>query len=302
MVTDVNEIEIRLRRGGGILRRADNADLAGRLDTLLRRRELVAVHPGVYCRPDTAGDTLVRILAAASWAGPDAVLTGWAAARLTFLPDARVPVVTLALPTSRRAPGGIAVERRRIAPELVQPYGPLVLTRPSLTALDLADSRTRASVVDEVLRTGAATLQQLWAALELTPNRRGNAVRRAVLVESRAEPWSEAERALHLLLWQCGIAGWISNAWVLGYRVDVLFAAAMLVIEVDGWEIHRSRDAFEHDRRRRNELELAGYRVLNFTWRHIVEQPGWVIECVLRGLADERCSLVTPRTPGLRSA
>ena len=291
MVTGMNEIEIRLRRGGGVLRRADHPDLAGRLDTLLRGGELVAVHPGVYCRPESVGDTITRILAAVAWAGPNAVLTGWAAARLSFLPEARVPVVALALPTSRRTPVGITVERRRIPPELVQQHGPMRLTCPSLTAVDLAASRAQANVIDEALRTGAATLGQLWAAFELTPDRRGNAIRRSLLVESRAEPWSEAERAMHLLLWQAGITGWTTNAWVIGYRADVLFEPAMLIVEVDGWEFHRTREAFEADRRRRNELELAGYRVLNVTWRHIVEQPGWVIDCVLRGLADDRRSL-----------
>src|SRR5689334_18862553 len=86
--------------------------------------------------------------------------------------------VTIALPTSRHAPRGISLERRRIPPELVQPYGPLRLTHPSLTAVDLVSSRSLAAVVDEVPRTGAATLHQLWTALELTPNRRGNTTRR----------------------------------------------------------------------------------------------------------------------------
>jgi very-short-patch-repair endonuclease len=97
---------------------------------------------------------------------------------------------------------------------------------------------------------------------------------------------------LHLLLWQAGIIGWTTNAWVLGYRADVLFKAARLIVEVDGWEFHRTREAFEADRWRRNELELAGYLVLNVTWRHIVEQPRWVIDCIVRGLADDRCSVV----------
>ena len=65
---------------------------------------------------------------------------------------------------------------------------------------------------------------------------------------------------------------------VLTYRVDVLFAAQRLVLEVDGWEVHGTRLAFESDRRRRNEIVLAGYRVLNFTARQIRDDPEWVVQ------------------------
>ena len=56
--------------------------------------------------------------------------------------------------------------------------------------------------------------------------------------------------------------------------------------------MHGTRESFENDRRRRNELELAGYTVLNFTWRQLVDDPDWVIDCVLRGLGYDGCSVV----------
>ena len=49
---------------------------------------------------------------------------------------------------------------------------------------------------------------------------------------------------------------------------------------LDGWETHGTRLAFEEDRRRRNYLVLAGYAVLNFTYRQLVEEPQWVIDCI----------------------
>jgi very-short-patch-repair endonuclease len=39
----------------------------------------------------------------------------------------------------------------------------------------------------------------------------------------------------------------------------------MLAIEVDGWEYHRSRTAFDEDRARANDLVVAGWDVLLFT-------------------------------------
>jgi very-short-patch-repair endonuclease len=59
------------------------------------------------------------------------------------------------------------------------------------------------------------------------------------------------------------------NAGIDRYRVDFLWADRMLVAEVDGWESHRTRSAFEVDRARDVRLALLGYEVVRFTWRQI---------------------------------
>ncbi|MEA2218555.1 MAG: hypothetical protein QOJ35_1181 [Solirubrobacteraceae bacterium] len=52
------------------------------------------------------------------------------------------------------------------------------------------------------------------------------------------------------------------NAWLpmspTGYEADFLWRAARLVVETDGRAVHRTRRAFEHDRRRDQRLILAG--------------------------------------------
>lgn len=71
-------------------------------------------------------------------------------------------------------------------------------------------------------------------------------------------------------------------------RVDFLLGRH-LVIEVDGWETHRTREAFEEDRRRDAELARRGYTVLRFTTRQI--RRSWtrtlttISDCVARGPA-----------------
>jgi len=40
-----------------------------------------------------------------------------------------------------------------------------------------------------------------------------------------------------------------------------------VIVETDGWETHRTRDAFEADRAKDAAFTAAGYRVLRFTWR-----------------------------------
>ena len=281
----MRDILDRLERGRGVLDRRTNRDLSGPLDRALRNGQLVAVLPGIYCLPSGADNIDIRILAALTWSGAGAVLTGWAAARWTFWPGVTVPAVSVALNTTGlRGRPWLRLEHRRIPDELVCHRGRWAVTHPSLTAVDLADSRSGGAVIDQVLRTRTATLEQMWAALESTPRRRGNAMRTRILTESRHEPWSELERDAHTLLDRAGISGWVTNAPVLEYLVDILFRAEKLVVELDGWEVHGTRFAFEADRRRRNHIEAAGYRVLNFTARQVRDDPQWVIQTIRRAL------------------
>ncbi|CAA9375006.1 MAG: hypothetical protein AVDCRST_MAG75-448 [uncultured Propionibacteriaceae bacterium] len=299
----MNEIELRLRAHGGILDRRQHRDIAGSVDRLLRNGVLVALLPGIYCAAREVEDRYVQMRAALAWAGPDAVLTGRSAARLTFWPDcpsptidithsrANTPVtrVTLALPSqSKRSRGGFEVECRRIPAELVRCYRGMAVTAPALTAVDLAADMSGGDVIDRALRSRSATLAEMHQAFHLQPRRTGNPARAALLRDSRDEPWSEAERLQHRLLRAAGISGWRTNVAVqvgkVGYIADVLFERCRLVLEIDGWETHGTRQAFEYDRVRRNELVLAGYVVLNFTWRQLADDPTWVIACIRQAL------------------
>ena len=49
------------------------------------------------------------------------------------------------------------------------------------------------------------------------------------------------------------------------YRIDLAYPEHKIAIEIDGWEYHRSRSAFEDDRNRANDLVVAGWHVLRFT-------------------------------------
>lgn len=48
--------------------------------------------------------------------------------------------------------------------------------------------------------------------------------------------------------------------------VDLAYPDRMVAIELDGYEHHRSRSAFDQDRARANDLTLLGWRVYRFTW------------------------------------
>jgi hypothetical protein len=212
----------------GMIARREHPELQTAIAWLKRRGELTAVLPGVYTHPALAGALEIRIGAVGRW-DRDAVLTGAAAARVSFWPDLPVPVVTCAVGSRRPPQPSYGFERRRLPQELVAEQGRLRFTRPALTALDLC-IETDGGALDEVLRTRAATLDHLHEAMALTRDRVGNPQRRQLLLESRAAPWSVAERRFHRLLRSAGITGWTANPRLLieGQEVhpDVLFQAS----------------------------------------------------------------------------
>jgi very-short-patch-repair endonuclease len=63
------------------------------------------------------------------------------------------------------------------------------------------------------------------------------------------------------------------NVAMKGFELDFVWLAEQLVVEIDGYQFHSSRAAFERDRRRDAVLQAAGLRVMRVTWRQITAEP-----------------------------
>jgi hypothetical protein len=50
-------------------------------------------------------------------------------------------------------------------------------------------------------------------------------------------------------------------------EVDLYWPTHRVIVELDGYETHRTRHAFEQDRARDAALTAAGYKIVRFTWR-----------------------------------
>jgi very-short-patch-repair endonuclease len=61
-----------------------------------------------------------------------------------------------------------------------------------------------------------------------------------------------------------------------GILVDAYWPEHNLIVEVDGWNFHKTKRSFENDRRRDVKLQIAGYRVARFTAAHIMRHPAEV--------------------------
>jgi very-short-patch-repair endonuclease len=67
-------------------------------------------------------------------------------------------------------------------------------------------------------------------------------------------------------------------------RVDFIWHAERVIVEVDGWEAHRTRVAFQDDRSATNALQLAGYLVLRFTYEDVIHRSALVVAQVCQAL------------------
>ena len=277
---------VALRAGGGVISRRQHPELTGIIDWQLRQGHLRVVLPGVYADAELT-EPAIDLLAARLWR-PEATLTGRAAAKLTFWPEIRLDRINLAGAGARSEHRGrFRVQHRQVLPELIRRHGGFAVTDPALTALDLC-ADVGGDGIDAALRTRTATLAGMSEAIALCPNRRGNRDRRALLLDSRAEPWSAAERLQHRPLRAAGLTDWSANfpVTIEGrlYYLDVAFPRQRLAIEIDGRGAHGA-DRFEADRWRQNDLLLAGWTVLRFTWAMLVDDPDEVIRAVRTALA-----------------
>lgn len=272
----------------GVILLRDHLDLQKPLGRGVHSGRLARVLPGVYADAGSASEVSTRIAAIARW-DPNAVICGRAAASLTYWPKINVGAIEVASPARHAKQPGFAFTQRRIPPEFVYRRDGISVTSPSMTAVELATLEFT-DPIDLVLQERQATLDTLQAALRATPQRAGNRHRWKVLLDSRAEPWSRAERLAHRLYWKAGVGGWVTNRktvisdWVT-YYIDIAFEAQRVASEIDG-KIHlRDAKKFEDDRYRQNALILNGWLMLRFTWKMLTEDPDYVVRTTREALA-----------------
>ncbi|HUG41180.1 MAG TPA: type IV toxin-antitoxin system AbiEi family antitoxin domain-containing protein [Longimicrobiales bacterium] len=264
------------------------------IDHRLRDGRLEGLFRGVYRVPAPLAGRYEREMAAVLACGHDALLSHRSATAVwTLLPAvAGEPVEEVSMRGTYRVPGpSVRVHRvtRLDAADRTVAHG-IPITTPARTIVDIAATAT-ARELEQALavaeRDGLATPDEVARALARRPGRRGAGILRALLdsAEPPAFARSEAEELLLALVRSAGLPAPRTNVIVCGFEVDFLWSAAGLVVEIDGFEFHRSREAFERDRRRDADLMTAGYRVMRVTWRQLRDESHVVLARLARALA-----------------
>jgi hypothetical protein len=112
-------------------------------------------------------------------------------------------------------------------------------------------------------------------------------LRRAIaLYRPAAFTRSGLERRFLTLVRDAGLPKPSTGFNELGFELDVYWPEQRFAVELDTFETHGTRGAFERDRLRQEELKLAGIEMIRITEDRLDREPGRVIERVARLLAQ----------------
>lgn len=234
-------------------------------------RRLHRVHRGVYAvgRADLTAHG--KWLAAVKACGPGAVLSHQSAATLWDLRRSSSSIVHVTTPGRSRRQGLRAHEVRRLDEEDRALRDGVPVTSVARTALDCAEmvaQRELVRLLEQTERLGLFDLNAIELLLDRNPRRRGVKKLREAIAAVHGEPPrvnSDWERDLLDFCDDIGVPKPELNVIVEGYEVDALWRDMKLIVELDSWTFHRSRRAFDEDRRKYAVLQLAGYMVLPIT-------------------------------------
>lgn len=235
---------------------------------------------------------LARETAALLAVGDGAFLSHWTAAALwRLLPpnrDGEVHITVCGRRPHRRA--GTQVHRTTLLERQdIRRVRGLPVTSPARTLLDLADrlpGRRLERALDEAVGTDCVRVSQIHDVLARANGRHG-AARLAALLDDAgsSRTASGGEDEFLAMVRAAQLPEPFSNAHLHGYMVDFYWREHGLVLEMDSWRWHRSRAAFERDRRKASVLTAAGLRVLQGTWEQAQEEPLALIARIATALA-----------------
>ena len=210
------------------------------------------------------------------------MLSHWSAAWLWGLipTPPRECEVTIAARGNRRR--GLQVHRVWSLPdEEWTVYGGFPVTTVARALVDVArgsSGKRLTRVVDRARRRGKLDLDAIDAALSRCGS--PHAVER---LEQALRLYREevSDRARSELLFLDAVKGVglptpSINTFVAGCEIDAYWERERFAVEVDGWETHGSRAAFEQDRLRQENLKLAGIDSIRVAARRIEREPAAV--------------------------
>jgi very-short-patch-repair endonuclease len=288
-------IEPLARRQHGVVARRQLLEAglgANSIDRALASGWLRLLHRGVYGSGGQPSGTLTRWMAAVLAGGAEAVLSHRSAGELWGLLEPIEGPVHVTVRHSRRAAIGILFHRSRDLGQRTERHG-IPCTTVARTLLDLAGFVSRAQlshVFDEARRRGLLRRTELVSLCRRSSGRRGLGSLRALLDERPlpvGETRSQLERRFLRFCRERGLPIPAVNAPLAGYEVDCLWPERGVVVELDSWTHHGTREAFESDRKRDASIQMAGYRILRVTHRRI-GNDGDELEAEIRELLGTR--------------
>jgi very-short-patch-repair endonuclease len=247
-----------------------------------RAHRLRRVHRGVYAVGHRAVAPRGRCLASVLACGNGAVLSHRAAAWLWGLAPTLPELIDVTVPSHGQRRKGIALHHSSTLSSTE--YGVLAgipATSWPRTMLDVAATCLPWTLNDAIERAERKEFLDLGAIDRLLRRRRGDrgVARLRLATEIYRDPVvsrARSERLFLAMVKKADLPRPAINTWVGNFEIDAYWEAERFAVEVDGWDAHRTRRAFEDDHLRWEEMKLAGIEVVPISARRIERHPAEV--------------------------
>jgi hypothetical protein len=207
------------------------------------------------------------------------------------------PTVTVPHRLTHDFPGILVHQSTDISDDEILEIKGLPVTSPERTIIDLAAVLKESRldwILDRALAAGSVDLDRLGEVFAgLARRGKPGTVTTRRMLEKRDQtympPDTVLEQRLLEVILDSGLprpTGQFHAPWLTptNGRVDFAYPERELVIEGDSRKWHLLMKAFELDRQRDNLAQIAGWRILRFTWREIVDHPEVVAETIRAAL------------------
>lgn len=223
-------------------------------------------------------------MAAVLASGPNSVLSHWSAAALWGIrPNARTRI-DVTVPHRSRSWDLIRRHISEVPADERDVVAGIPVTSVPRTIFGLASKEPLDAVKSLIRESEFLELHDrlsLWDLIERYPGRRGIRTLRGALETVKDEPEGERKSPLEdrfaPFLRRHRLPLPLFNDWIsVGgkrYQVDCHWPGTGEIVELDGWQGHKTRTAFREDRARDRRLRIAGYHVTRLTWNQLEDEP-----------------------------
>lgn len=246
----------------------------------VRRGVLIPEFRGVYRVGHRAPSLEASYMGGVLACGDEALLCRRAAAHLTGLLKGEAPPPEVVTPSARRVPGIVTHRSRRFDPRDRSYYRRIPITRIPCILVDLAPYLSLEALARLCHEAGVrygTTPAQVKAVLARRPRAAGTVNLGRVMVGDVHVLLSELERAFLRLLRRAGLPLPETNRPAGGRRVDCRWPEYRLTVELDSYQFHNTRYAWEQGYRREREARARGDEFRRYTWSDVAEDPAYML-------------------------
>lgn len=241
----------------------------------LRLGRLLPVYAGVYAvghEPARAEDRAFGALLAC---GARSLLSHGSGVAHWGVSKWRLPFEVTA-PSAHRRPGIRVHRARTLTRRDVRVHRGIRVTSPARTLLDVArrfNDKQLARAVNELRLAGHLRLPDLGELLHRCPRHPGARRLRPFVERPTGPTRSEFEDAFVAFTERYGLPTPRINVRIAGREVDAFFPDERLIVELDGYEFHSSRESFRENRERDAAMLALGLVTVRITWDRLHGTP-----------------------------